>query len=104
MGTPFNVVSGAFDPTMNIGGARFQLPNNSEFSPVGMNTQNYNVVSNLSAPPGMIGNSSTTQQASGGNVMTAMGNPLSLESSPLPWIVLALVVGSFAFYHLSWKD
>lgn len=103
-GLPTNVVGGggSFLDTLDLGGSRFGLWDPSAFNPAGMvGVTTTAQLATLSVPP--------TYSTMGGGApyqggvspsAAASSAPWSPKASPLPWVILFLIVGVYGIHKL----
>lgn len=103
---PVAQVQQGYANTVDIGGSRWPFYANDAFNPyayVGTTTVVPEAL--LSAPPtyGQLnGNYVNGAMPTAGNV--AASNPWSPSTSPLVYVIVALVVGIYGFHYLYYKD
>ncbi len=96
--------------TTEIGGSRFALWGEDVINPVGWGqqweTKPYTFPTGV--PMYGIGGSgypnASPQMANDSSSMSAIANPLSFGASPLPWAIVAIVIGVVGLHWLHWRE
>jgi len=92
--------------TWGVGGDRFSFLSKSMFAPdpfIGTTTLVPEAL--LSIPPtyGQMGTANAAYGSAGASARVAASNPWSPQASPLPWVIVALIVGVWGIHTLYFK-
>lgn len=105
---PTGEVGADYVQTAEVGGSRFATWAKSAFNPAGMvGVSTVTELASPTVPPTMSQmTSSAYGEAPGGSAAAAVASaaPFSPSESPLPWVIIGLIVGIFGIHRLYYAD